>query len=119
MAPTGEPRPSPKPQPLGNFAVILLSTTCTLCLIFVLWRRADSLRSVVSHKLRTWTRREGTIRLSIDDGPPATEFLAVDDDESVDGDEEPLANRAQQLKSGLSTVANKTAQPPQTSPVIS
>src|ERR1700722_8968956 len=76
-----EPSQSPKPQPLGNIPFILIFSTCTLCFLFILWRRADSLRSVVSHqyvapmnrtrigvtdvcpmyRLKTWSRREGAV----------------------------------------------------------
>ncbi|KAK7447065.1 hypothetical protein VKT23_014277 [Stygiomarasmius scandens] len=77
----GEPKTSPKPKPIGNMPLIVLLTTCTLCLLFLLWRRADSLRSVISHQLKTITRQEGRIRLSEDDGPPAHEFL---EDEHID-----------------------------------
>ncbi|RDB17757.1 hypothetical protein Hypma_001073 [Hypsizygus marmoreus] len=93
MAPTdpGTPRESPRPEPIGNMPMIILFTTCTMCVLFVLWRRADSLRHVVSHQLKTFTRTDGPIRLSIDDGPPAREFLEDDYDDdnewwlSVDG----------------------------------
>ncbi|KAF8229461.1 hypothetical protein L208DRAFT_1402241 [Tricholoma matsutake] len=60
---------------------IFVFTTCTLCLLFILWRRADTLRRVVSHQLKILTRSEGRIRLSEDDGPSATEFLGDDYDE--------------------------------------
>ncbi|KZP33246.1 hypothetical protein FIBSPDRAFT_702529, partial [Athelia psychrophila] len=76
-----EPKQSPKPQPLGNFPLVFLFTTCTLCALFLLWRKADSIRTVVSHQLQKITRREGGVRLSIDDGPAATEFLEDDFDE--------------------------------------
>ncbi|KAG1829348.1 hypothetical protein EV424DRAFT_448808 [Suillus variegatus] len=97
----GEPREGNKPQPLGNFVLIFLFTTSTLCLLYLLWRRASTLRAVVSHqcdhsvefvlqnldlhkhRLQTWTRPEGQIRLSEDDGPSATEFLTDGDDEDV------------------------------------
>ncbi|ETW79993.1 hypothetical protein HETIRDRAFT_243886, partial [Heterobasidion irregulare TC 32-1] len=79
-----EPRQSPKPQPLGNFPSLLLFTTVTVCILFVLWRRADSLRVVVSHQLKTWRRREGNIRLSEDDGPPAHTFLEDEYDDDND-----------------------------------
>lgn len=79
----GEPREGNKPQPLGNFVLIFLFTTSTLCLLYLLWRRASTLRAVVSHQLQTWTRPEGQIRLSEDDGPSATEFLTDGDDEDV------------------------------------
>lgn len=67
-------------------------------------------------RLKTWTRQEGTIRLSIDDGPPATEFIRDDDDdESTHGleDDEPLADLAQRLTSG------SEAEAPQTPPIES
>ena len=32
-------------------------------------------------RLKTWTRQEGAVRLSEDDGPPAHSFLGEDDDE--------------------------------------
>jgi hypothetical protein len=59
------------------------------------------------HRLKTWTRREGTIRLSVDDGPPAAEFLGDDCDEGNDGldDNEPLADRAERLR--LAGTANR------------
>ncbi|THV03527.1 hypothetical protein K435DRAFT_851830 [Dendrothele bispora CBS 962.96] len=79
--PPGEPKVSPKPEPIGNMPWVFLLTTCILCLLFILWRRADSLRSVISHQLKTITRRDGRIRLSEDDGPPAHEFL---EDEHID-----------------------------------
>ncbi|KAG1725786.1 uncharacterized protein EDB91DRAFT_81431 [Suillus paluster] len=86
MAPVvtpGEPREGNKPQPLGNFGLIFIFTTFTLCLLYLLWRRASALRAVVSHQLQTWTTTEGQIRLSEDDGPSATEFLVDADDEDA------------------------------------
>jgi len=104
MAPVGEPRPSPKPQPLGNFPLILLFTTCTCCAVFLLWRRASKLRTVVAHQLKTWTQKEGQIRLSIDDGPPVHEFLEDDYDEDHEriADEELLAVTAERLNAAHS-----------------
>ncbi|KAF5329732.1 hypothetical protein D9619_008984 [Psilocybe cf. subviscida] len=97
----GEPRESKRPEPMGNMAMVVLFTTCTLCILFLLWRRADSLRSVVSHKLKTLTRREGTIRLSQDDGAPAIEFLADDYDDDHqhlhDSDDEPLTEHVRKV----------------------
>jgi len=86
----GDPRPSPKPQPIGNIPLILLFTTCGLCIIIVLWRKADTLRAVVAHQLQTWGPGlgDGRIRLSEDDGPAATEFLQDDYDEDHRGLEE-------------------------------
>jgi len=107
LAAPGEPRPSPKPQPLGgNALVIFLFTTCTLCVLFILWRRAESLRSIVSHRLKTWTRREGTIRLSIDEGPPAREFLEDDYDEDHEGLNDDAAERAWREQAVESRVNN-------------
>ncbi|TFK29123.1 hypothetical protein FA15DRAFT_632608 [Coprinopsis marcescibilis] len=77
----GEPKESPKPQPIGNELVIFLITTCTLCGLFLLYRRSEMLRKVVSHRLKTFRRSEGHIRLSEEDGPSTVEFLAEDFDE--------------------------------------
>lgn len=38
----------------------------------------------VVHRLKTWTRQEGAVRLSEDDGPPAHSFLG--DDEEQEGE---------------------------------
>ncbi|THH12427.1 hypothetical protein EW146_g7708 [Bondarzewia mesenterica] len=81
---SSEPRKSPKPQPIGNLPFLLLFTTATICILFILWRRADALRVVVSHQLKTWSRREGNIRLSEDDGPPANSFLEDEYDDDND-----------------------------------
>ncbi|PPQ75784.1 hypothetical protein CVT26_001493 [Gymnopilus dilepis] len=110
---TPEPKESTKPKPIGSMPMLFLFTTCTLCALFILWKRADALRRVVSHqyvpenistfvlitsffdrRLKTFNRSEGRIRLSEDDGPPANEFLADDfDDDNEhlhDSDDEPL-----------------------------
>ncbi|KAH0579984.1 hypothetical protein H2248_002803 [Termitomyces sp. 'cryptogamus'] len=107
MAPTlpGDSQDSRRPQPIGNIPILFLFTTCTMCILFVIWRRADSLRGIVAHqwacflfsfrrshsptfRLRTLpiSQAEGRIRLSIDDGPPAREFIEDD----YDDDHEPL-----------------------------
>ena len=53
-----------------------------LALMFLLWRRASQLKSIVAHQLQTWRGdNAGTVRLSEDNGPPATEFLV---DEPID-----------------------------------
>ncbi|KAK0200679.1 hypothetical protein DFS33DRAFT_1068519 [Desarmillaria ectypa] len=81
----GEPKASPKPQPIGNVPMVLLLTTCVACVIFLLWRKANQLKTAISHQLKTWRQTEGQIRLSIDDGPAATEFLEDDyDDDNED-----------------------------------
>ncbi|TFK92162.1 hypothetical protein K466DRAFT_582166 [Polyporus arcularius HHB13444] len=100
-----EPRPTTKPEPLGSFPLILLFTTCTLCALFLLWRRASELRTVVAHQLTTWNSAEGRIRLSTDDGPSAREFLDDDYDEDNErlGDEEPLAVTAERLRKAVSS----------------
>ncbi|EKM75376.1 hypothetical protein AGABI1DRAFT_46508, partial [Agaricus bisporus var. burnettii JB137-S8] len=96
-----EPKEEPKPQPIGYMPMVVLFTTCVLCALFILWRRADGLRQVVAHKLKAITRQEGGIRLSEDDGPPAREFLEDDDDEDNEvlpgnnSDDEPLAHHIQ------------------------
>ncbi|KIK66279.1 hypothetical protein GYMLUDRAFT_103482, partial [Collybiopsis luxurians FD-317 M1] len=75
------PKESPKPQPIGNYTLIILLTTATCCVLFILWRRADAFRAAISHQLKTITRSEGQIRLSTDDGPPSREFIEDDDDD--------------------------------------
>ncbi|KAL0064920.1 hypothetical protein AAF712_008178 [Marasmius tenuissimus] len=96
VVPPGEPKESPKPQPIGNITLIILLTTCTICGLFILWRRADAFRAVVSHRLKTLRRPEGRIRLSEDNGPPAYAFIHDNPDEDEledDIDDEPLTER--------------------------
>ncbi|KAI0369335.1 hypothetical protein BV20DRAFT_1036610 [Pilatotrama ljubarskyi] len=109
----GEPRPSTKPEPLGNAPFIFLFTTCALCAVFLLWRRASALRSVVAHQLSSWPRSDGRIRLSMDEGPSAREFLDDDYDEDNErlGDDEPLAVTADRLRKAASSVEGETEQP--------
>ena len=45
-----EPKESPKPQPIGSMLMVVLLTTCTICFLFLLWRRADVLKRAVSHQ---------------------------------------------------------------------
>jgi len=95
--------------------MLILLTTCTCCLVFLLWRRASRLRAVVGHQLKSWTNgtqgSNGRIRLSLDEGPPSTEFLDPpneDDDEDAveleedefDLDDEPLTRISQVRSKG-------------------
>ncbi|KAI0742888.1 hypothetical protein C8Q80DRAFT_938867 [Daedaleopsis nitida] len=99
-----EPRPSTTPEPLGSFPLIFLFTTCTLCAVFLLLRRASELRTVVAHQLTTWNAPEGRIRLSTDDGPSSREFLDddYDEDNARVGDNELLAVTAERLRKAAS-----------------
>ncbi|EIW56465.1 uncharacterized protein TRAVEDRAFT_170382 [Trametes versicolor FP-101664 SS1] len=99
-----EPRPSHKPEPLGNAPFVFLFTTCTLCALFLLWRRASALRGVVAHQLTSFSRNDGRIRLSMDEGPSAREFLDddYDEDHARLGDDEPLAVTADRLQKAVS-----------------
>ncbi|PCH43137.1 hypothetical protein WOLCODRAFT_138210 [Wolfiporia cocos MD-104 SS10] len=106
MAPVGEPRQAPKPQPLGNLPFIILFMLCTLCAVFLLWRRASTLKAVVAHQLNTWTRKEGRIRLSEDDGPPAREFL---DEDEYDEDNRRLVDRELEVIASAQPDVNGTA----------
>ncbi|KZV75814.1 hypothetical protein PENSPDRAFT_680795 [Peniophora sp. CONT] len=81
MAPPGEPRPGEKPQPIGNAPFIFLFTTAAFCVLFLIWRRAHTLRKAVSVKLRALSGDGGAIRLSQDEGPSAASFL---EDEGLD-----------------------------------
>jgi len=82
--PPKEPRPSPSPEPSNAILLAIPITLITLCLLFILFRRASNLKTVVQHQLRTWTTRDGAIRLSTDEGPPARSF--VDHDSDSDGE---------------------------------
>jgi hypothetical protein len=79
MAPIGS-----RPEPIGSLPWLILWTTCTMCVLFILWRRASSFRRVVSHQLKTLREPEGRVRLSEDNGPPATEFLNDDYDDDIE-----------------------------------
>ncbi|KAJ3526860.1 hypothetical protein NM688_g8208 [Phlebia brevispora] len=111
-----EPRITPKPEPLGNFAWIVLFTTCTICALFLLWRRASAIKTVVAHQLQTWTGREGAIRLSVDDGPPARAFLDddYDEDNEIVADNEPLSLRAERLKAERNSRSRSRSPSPST-----
>ncbi|KDQ07434.1 hypothetical protein BOTBODRAFT_38835 [Botryobasidium botryosum FD-172 SS1] len=78
-----DPRPSPNPEPSDAVLFVIPIMLFILCLFFLLFRRASSLRTVVQHQLRTWTHGEGRIRLS-SDGPSASSF--VDQDLDLDGE---------------------------------
>ena len=71
-------------------------------------------------RLKTWTGQEGNIRLSVDDGPSAAEFLEDDYDEDhgdID-DDEPLSERAKQMKlSGTNRTAGAGRPQSPTSPI--
>ncbi|KAJ2930486.1 hypothetical protein H1R20_g6603, partial [Candolleomyces eurysporus] len=117
MAPVqpGEPKTSPKPEPIGNYPFVILVTTCTLCLLFILWRRAHGLRRVVSQRLGLKTlsgssaSEEGQIRLSEDDGPSSTSFLTPDD---YDDDNEHLTyNDNESLSAHMKRVTNAWREP--------
>ena len=59
-------------------------------------------------RLNNWTQKQGTIRLSEDDGPPAIEFLSNDFDEDHRRieDEEPLAVTAERLRATSADTAS-------------
>ncbi|KAI0659592.1 hypothetical protein C8Q70DRAFT_120306 [Cubamyces menziesii] len=107
-----EPRPSTKPEPIGNDLLIFLLTTCMLCAVFLLWRRASQLRSVVAHQLGTIPNNEGRIRLSLDEGPSAREFLDddYDDDNERVGEDEPLAVTADRLRKAVDSADSELQQ---------
>jgi len=74
---------------MGDATTVFLFCLCTLCVIFLIYRKADSLKRVVSHQLKTFSEREGQIRLSEDGGPPARSFIEDDEeDENSDDDED-------------------------------
>ncbi|EIW76641.1 hypothetical protein CONPUDRAFT_84607 [Coniophora puteana RWD-64-598 SS2] len=76
------PRLGHKNEPTGSFLIPLVLTIGGLALVFLLWRRASQLKSIVAHQLQTWRGdNAGNVRLSEDNGPPASEFLV---DEVID-----------------------------------
>lgn len=108
---------------------MFLFTTCALCALFLLWRRASALRGVVAHqcvftiisnvrnthialRLTSWPRNDGRIRLSMDEGPSAREFLDDDYDEDHTGlgDDEPLAVTADRLQKAVASAEGEPEQ---------
>ncbi|KAE9396235.1 hypothetical protein BT96DRAFT_922288 [Gymnopus androsaceus JB14] len=114
--PPGEPKTSPKPQPIGSIPLIILFTTCTCCVLFLLWRRADAFRAAISHQLKTITRSNGQIRLSEDDGPPSHEFLEDDGEDALELDTDDVrALSRQSSPSAIPTeLRNHESQPDET-----
>lgn len=45
-----EPRPSPNPEPPNAVLFAIPITLTTLCLLFILFRRASNLKTVVQHQ---------------------------------------------------------------------
>lgn len=81
----------------------------------------DSIIDMRFRRLKTWTGQEGNIRLSVDEGPPAHEFLEDDYDEDNEDleDDEPLSDRAERLRlSGTGARANERPPRSPTSPII-
>lgn len=68
---------------------------------------------IVCARLQTWSRGEGNIRLSVDDGPPAREFLDddYDEDNELVADDEPLALRADRLKAQRNSTSSPDGSP--------
>ncbi|KAG8843203.1 hypothetical protein FRB96_004230 [Tulasnella sp. 330] len=57
-----------------------------LCLLFILYRRAASIKHVIGTRLKEWTGQEGGVRLSEDNGPSAQSFVVNDHLEDEDDD---------------------------------
>ncbi|KIO19034.1 hypothetical protein M407DRAFT_152968 [Tulasnella calospora MUT 4182] len=90
--PTGEPDPRKSPHPDDPFAGMWFMPMLALagvCLLFILYRRAASIKYVVANqfpvRLKTWSG-EGQIRLSEDEGPSAQSFVVNDEHEREDDD---------------------------------
>ncbi|KAJ7203555.1 hypothetical protein GGX14DRAFT_461464, partial [Mycena pura] len=67
-----------------------LVTMCTLCFLFILWRRASVLRAVITHQLKTITHSKGAIRLSEDDHDDNEGLTLEFDADAVDLAGQPL-----------------------------
>ncbi|KZS89485.1 hypothetical protein SISNIDRAFT_489166 [Sistotremastrum niveocremeum HHB9708] len=108
-----EPKPSPKPEPSVSLSTLapwlILFSVATASLLFILWRRASSLKYVVQHKLKdvSWPKRSGAIRLDEgDQGPPAETFLDdYDENEHELPRDEPLPAVAGADASNTSTAS--------------
>ena len=58
------------------------------CVYCVTAQRILIMETIALSRLKTWTRQEGAVRLSEDDGPPAHTFLDEHDDEREEEDSE-------------------------------
>ncbi|KAF8509460.1 hypothetical protein BU17DRAFT_98874 [Hysterangium stoloniferum] len=72
-----------------------------MVLLFLIWRRVSVLKSVVQHRLKTFTSNEGAIHLPDEDGPPAEIF---NEDEELDETDYIMQHHDQQ-QSGNSNVS--------------
>ncbi|KAF8588039.1 hypothetical protein K439DRAFT_1406752 [Ramaria rubella] len=84
------PRPGERPDTTRSQILVIVLTVIVMGVLFLIWRRASALKSVVQHRLRTFTFTDGAIRLPQEDGPPAEIF---NEDEDLDPDDEPLDQR--------------------------
>ncbi|KAG8952128.1 hypothetical protein FRC04_005128 [Tulasnella sp. 424] len=81
-----DPRKSPHPDdPFAGMWFMPMLALAGVCLLFILYRRAASIKYVVANQLKTWSG-EGQIRLSEDEGPSAQSFVVNDDHEREDDD---------------------------------
>ncbi|KAJ1308714.1 hypothetical protein OPQ81_004405 [Rhizoctonia solani] len=67
--PTRGPKriPSRNPDTMAPPVLAAVITVFSLSVLFLIYRRASSWKSVVQHRLRTWSVREGAIRLPDDE----------------------------------------------------
>ncbi|KAG9075495.1 hypothetical protein FS749_012821 [Ceratobasidium sp. UAMH 11750] len=66
--------PSRDPDTMTVPILAVVVTVFSLSLLFLIYRRASSWKTVVQHRMHTWSRREGPIRLPDDEaGSPLTE----------------------------------------------
>ncbi|KAF8607920.1 hypothetical protein BDV93DRAFT_519909 [Ceratobasidium sp. AG-I] len=67
--PPKEPKivPPRDDQSLAAPALAVVITVFSLSVLFLIYRRASTWKTVVQHRMRTWTTREGPIRLPEDE----------------------------------------------------
>ncbi|KAG8980237.1 hypothetical protein FRB93_009325 [Tulasnella sp. JGI-2019a] len=97
---SADPDPRKSPHPDGGFMGLTLApllALAVLCLLFILYRRAASIKYIIGTRLNEWTGQEGQVRLSEDNGPSAQSFVVNDQLEDEDDDVvTPLGKRSPQ-----------------------
>lgn len=103
------PRPGQRDDTSNSQAVVFVICVAAMAFLFLIWRRVSVFKSVVQHRLKTFTSNEGAIRLPHEDGPPAEIF---NEDEELDETDHIMQHHDQQQSANpsVSTVALPRAQ---------
>ncbi|KAL7412148.1 hypothetical protein BDY24DRAFT_393400 [Mrakia frigida] len=80
-----DPRSGSPPQPTEHLILVPVLAIITLCILFILWRRADAMKGAVAYRLKNRTLRgPGTIRLGDEERHDEDHGDLTDDDLSED-----------------------------------